>query len=136
MRPGRGARGSTGFSGPIWLQPGGVRRLAKARLRPPPREILSETRLREAGETRILSREELYELVWSEPLLSLSRRFGLSDNGLRKRCRALSVPTPPTGYWQKIQGGHRVKRTPLPHPQGARLSASAERTLPPGDRKT
>ena len=60
------------------------------------------------------SRQELYDLVWSEPLLKLSRRFGLSDNGLRKRCKAMNVPTPAPGYWQRLATGRRVKRAPLP----------------------
>lgn len=31
-----------------------------------------------------LTRKELYDLVWSEPMTTLCKRFGLSDNGLRK----------------------------------------------------
>jgi hypothetical protein len=63
---------------------------------------------------RVLSRQELYELVWSEPLLRLAKRFGLSDNGLRKRCKAMKVPTPPKGYWRKVELGCRPRRMPLP----------------------
>ena len=93
--------------------PGSVRRMAKARLTRPRRRV-SQIYVEEAGVGRLLSREELYELVWSEPLVTLSKRFGLSDNGLRKRCRAMAVPTPPQGYWQRQRSGRRVKRTPLP----------------------
>ena len=31
-----------------------------------------------------LTRKELYDLVWSEPMTTICKRFGLSDNGLRK----------------------------------------------------
>jgi hypothetical protein len=93
--------------------PAPVRRMAKARITPV-RRIASSTWLREGDQERALSREELYELVWSEPVLKLSRRFGLSDNGLRKRCKAMNVPTPSPGYWQRVANGRRGKRAPLP----------------------
>lgn len=84
------------------------------RLAPPPRVVATHTGFREAGAERLLSREELYELVWSEPMTTLAKRFGLSDNGLRKRCKSMDVPTPPRGYWERTKHGHRVKRPPLP----------------------
>ncbi len=39
-----------------------------------------------ADETIILKREELYKLVWSEPVSKLARRYVLSDRGLGKIC--------------------------------------------------
>ena len=94
--------------------PGSIRRWARAKLVPEQR-ILSHTYLEsDSGEARLFSREELYELIWSEPLVTLSKRFGLSDNGLRKRCKAMRVPTPPPGYWQKTRHGKPQNREPLP----------------------
>ncbi|TPE62626.1 hypothetical protein FJQ54_05410 [Sandaracinobacter neustonicus] len=61
-----------------------------------------------------LSRDELYELVWSEPLTKLAVRFGISDVALRKRCLRIRVPVPPRGYWQKLEAGKRPRRTTLP----------------------
>jgi len=61
-----------------------------------------------------LTRKELYDLVWTEPMSTLCKRFGLSDNGLRKHCKAMDIPTPPMGYWAKIKAGYKVKITPLP----------------------
>jgi len=98
--------------------PGSVKRMAKERLSPPRRVIVTHTCLEEGGGQRLLSREELYELVWSEPLLSLSKKFGLSDNGLRKRCNAMKVPTPPRGHWKRTRHGHRGMRPPLPPMSG------------------
>ena len=40
-----------------------------------------------------LTRKELYDLVWSEPMTTICKRFGLSDNGLRKRCKSMNIPT-------------------------------------------
>ena len=33
-----------------------------------------------------LTRKELYDLVWSEPMMRLARRYGLSGSGLAKIC--------------------------------------------------
>lgn len=33
-----------------------------------------------------ITREELYNLVWKEPLTTLSKKYDISDNGIRKKC--------------------------------------------------
>jgi len=63
---------------------------------------------------RSLSREELYELVWSEAMAILAPKLGISDVGLKKRCLNLGIPTPSRGYWAKLQNGKKVKKEPLP----------------------
>jgi hypothetical protein len=62
----------------------------------------------------IHTREEMYDLVWSIPMRTLARRFGISDVALRKRCLKAAVPTPPPGYWTQLRGGHDPARPPLP----------------------
>src|SRR5208337_2792418 len=42
-----------------------------------------------------LSREELYERVWSEPMRTIAPEFGLSDVGLAKICKKHRIPRPP-----------------------------------------
>ncbi|GAA4756142.1 hypothetical protein [Flavisolibacter ginsenosidimutans] len=61
----------------------------------------------------VLSRKELYELVWQESMLSLSKRYNISDVGLRKMCIRMEIPVPPAGYWTKVQFGKKVKKTAL-----------------------
>ena len=62
-----------------------------------------------------LPREALYELIWIKPMRSAAAELGLSDVGLRKRCRSWGIPVPPKGYWNKVHAGHRVpQRPPLP----------------------
>lgn len=61
-----------------------------------------------------LTRKELYDLVWSEPLLTLSKKYNISDVGLRKICIRLNIPLPRNGHWQKVQYGKKVTKTPLP----------------------
>ena len=33
-----------------------------------------------------LTRERLYEQVWSRPMIKVAKEYGISDNGLRKIC--------------------------------------------------
>lgn len=61
-----------------------------------------------------LTREQLYDLVWSEPMQRLSKKIGISDVAIAKHCRRIGVPVPERGYWNKLQAGHTVTRTPLP----------------------
>ena len=61
-----------------------------------------------------LTREELYDDVWSIPAIKLAKKYGLSDKGLAKKCNKHSIPRPSIGYWQKLKHGHSPKKTPLP----------------------
>lgn len=61
-----------------------------------------------------MSREELYEAVWSEAMSTLAPKLGISDVGLKKRCSNLGIPTPTRGYWAKLQNGKKVKKELLP----------------------
>jgi hypothetical protein len=68
-----------------------------------------------SGEPLTLSREDLYELVWSKPMTELAQDFALSDVALAKRCRKLGVPVPGRGYWRaapKETLSARSPRTP------------------------
>jgi hypothetical protein len=67
--------------------------------------------------TRSLSqvtRQELYDLVWSTPASRLALDFGVSDVAIAKRCKRLGVPRPTRGYWAKIEAGKKPRRLPLP----------------------
>jgi hypothetical protein len=61
-----------------------------------------------------VSREELYRLVWTEPMTKVAPRFGLSDVGLAKVCRKYQIPRPPVGYWAKLGVGQHVTPELLP----------------------
>lgn len=56
----------------------------------------------------VFTRKELYDLVWSQPLSVLARKYNISDNGLRKICLKSNIPLPENGYWQKIRYGKPV----------------------------
>ena len=60
------------------------------------------------------TRKELYDLVWTEPLIRLAKKYKISDNGLRKICKRMNIPLPNSGHWQKIQNGYKVQVHILP----------------------
>lgn len=61
-----------------------------------------------------VDRETLYNEVWSEPVSVVAARYGLSDVGLAKICRAWAVPLPSRGYWAKVKAGRIMRKVPLP----------------------
>ena len=75
--------------------------------------------------THRFTRQELYELVWSEPMVQLAKKFGLSDVGLSKACRRVAIPVPERGYWARRQAGKQTQQRPLP-PRGPGMPDSAE----------
>lgn len=74
-----------------------------------------------------ISRQELYNLVWAEPMITVCKRFGLTDNGLRKQCKSMDIPTPPVGYWSKLKHGKQTEIIPLPK-ESARNKQSTDLT--------
>jgi len=89
-----------------------------------------------AAMTVKVTREELYELVWTVPMQRLAERYGISDVALAKSCRKLLIPVPPRGYWRRKETGRVPARPPLPRPRpGSRatvtLSLERKREPPP-----
>jgi hypothetical protein len=60
-----------------------------------------------------LSRQELYDLVWSAPIRTLAATYGISDVWLKKVCAGAQIPTPDRGYWAKLAAGKPVVRAKL-----------------------
>jgi hypothetical protein len=78
-----------------------------------------------------LSREDLYELVWSKPMMELAKDFGLSDVALAKRCRKLGVPVPGRGYWARVAAGQIPHQPKLSKREPEPGAGSALRFAPP-----
>jgi hypothetical protein len=55
-----------------------------------------------------LTRQELYEKMWSRPAIALAEEFGISGRGLGKICSRFEIPVPPRGYWANLAVGKRV----------------------------
>jgi hypothetical protein len=65
-------------------------------------------------EVKKYTREQLYNLVWSEPMTKVVEKLHISDVGLKKRCKKYNIPTPGNGYWARIKAGQKIKIPRLP----------------------
>lgn len=65
----------------------------------------------------MVTREELYRLVWSEPMTKVAEQFGVSGSYMARVCTELRVPRPERGYWAKQQVGKSPPTPPLPEPE-------------------
>ena len=67
------------------------------------------------------SRQDLYDLVWSQPIATLAATYGITDVGLAKACRRAGIPVPHRGYWAKLSTGVAVEMPRLkPVPDGSK----------------
>jgi hypothetical protein len=64
------------------------------------------------------TREELYEKVWSKPMSSLAKEWGISDVGLAKICRRYNIPRPGLGHRARKQHDYNPIQPPLPKLEG------------------
>jgi hypothetical protein len=80
-----------------------------------------------------LTRGQLYDLVWSEPMRNLAKQIGISDTAIAKHCRRADIPMPGVGYWNKLQAGQKVAQEDLPEEDlgSVRRIEMATGTLPP-----
>ena len=78
-----------------------------------------------------MTREELYDLVWSLPMTEVAKRLGVSGSYMARVCTQLSVPRPKLGYWAKHAVGKAPPKPALPTARpGDQLSWSKGDTLP------
>ena len=74
-----------------------------------------------------ISRSQLYQEIWNEPVRTVAGRYRVSDVALAKACRKYRVPLPPRGYWSKVRAGHRLPKPPLPRlPDGESQTIAIE----------
>jgi hypothetical protein len=80
-----------------------------------------------AWKSTTFKREMLYREIWEEPVTKVAKRYGLSDVGLRKICKRLSIPLPPAGHWAKKAVG-KAMPTPklLPYDGPAEYTSSRD----------
>jgi hypothetical protein len=78
-----------------------------------------------------LTRQTLYDLIWSRPISELAKEFRMSDGELAKRLRAVEVPY--RGYWARKAAGQEPPKIPLTKYRSRTPTATAERyiALPP-----
>lgn len=83
----------------------------------------------------VFTRQALYDRVWAEPICTVARSLGVSDVGLAKACRAADIPTPPRGWWAKLQHCKPLPpKPPLPdrpnHPDRVVIAPSTPKPPP------
>jgi len=64
-----------------------------------------------------LPREQLYKLVWSDPMIKVAARYGVSSSYMARVCTLLNVPRPERGYWARLSAGQTPPIPPLPDAQ-------------------
>ena len=63
-----------------------------------------------------ISREELYQRIWSTPFVRLAKELGYSYTELVAICAQLNLPRPAGDYWYRLAHGGASEREPLPAP--------------------
>lgn len=61
-----------------------------------------------------ITRAELYEKVWTKPMVEIAKEYEITDKAIAKICNKLNVPVPGVGYWQKLEAGEKLERRKLP----------------------
>tara|TARA_R100000152_G_C6762661_1_gene186957 strand:- start:89 stop:1609 length:1521 start_codon:yes stop_codon:yes gene_type:complete len=59
-----------------------------------------------------LNDDELAKMIWSQPIIHVAKSIGISDSAVYKQCKRRGIPTPPSGFWAKVQYGK------IPNPKG------------------
>ena len=77
----------------------------------------SRSKINKTTPSTPLTREALYALVWSEPMLKGSVWYGVSSSYMARVCTLLNVPRPEPGYWAKLAVGKAPPIPPLPDPR-------------------
>lgn len=68
-----------------------------------------------------ISRQDLFDKVWSSPVTRVAAEFGVSDTAVRKMCRRHGIPVPSRGYWAQVAAGRTFPRPKLGPVSRARL---------------
>lgn len=61
----------------------------------------------------VLTREQLYDMIWERAVSKVAPELGISDVALRKQCVKHAIPLPDATYWGRLHAGRPIKRKPL-----------------------
>lgn len=65
-------------------------------------------------EAILVTRKDLYDLVWSKPLTLLAKEYEIKYSDIRNVCTKNKIPLPENGFWSKLKFNKHVKRVDLP----------------------
>ena len=74
----------------------------------------NENRLVSGDAVGVVSRKELFELVWAQPMLKVAKQFGVSSSYMARVCTSMYVPRPERGYWARLAVGQKDRKPALP----------------------
>ncbi len=60
------------------------------------------------------NRQQLYDLVWSQSMLSIYKKYCISIKRLQRICKSMNIPIPPFGCWQRVESGLKSRVISLP----------------------
>lgn len=60
-------------------------------------------------DNRKMTRKELYDLVWSNPMTTLHNQLEIKPAYLKKTCLDYVIPIPNNGYWSKLRHGKKME---------------------------
>ncbi|MFX0555630.1 hypothetical protein ACOCEA_02470 [Maribacter sp. CXY002] len=63
---------------------------------------------------KTFNRQELFELVWNEPLNKLAKKFNIEPQSLKDICTENNIPLPTLGFWSKVKFNKKVVKPTLP----------------------
>jgi hypothetical protein len=69
----------------------------------------SNTRINET----IITRQELYDIVWSTTLSKLTLQYAYTNDGIKKICKQFEIPMPDGSYWSKLKFNKKFKKEKL-----------------------
>lgn len=72
-----------------------------------------EEALSEMPETIQMTRQQLYDEIWTISVAGMAKKYGISYGQLMKQVKAAEIPVPPSGYWTKLSFGKPVEKTAL-----------------------
>lgn len=78
----------------------------------------------------VVTRESLYEQVWSVPMTKIGERYGVSSSYLARVFTSLNIPRPPVGYWAQVAAGKAKARPLLPESRPGDLTAWSRNGAP------
>ena len=73
-----------------------------------------------------VDREKLYGEVWTTPLTTLCKSYGLSYAGMKRLCSELNVPVPQRGHWARVAAGQAFTKPALPDRDAAKQASSTQ----------
>jgi hypothetical protein len=66
-------------------------------------------------ERKTITRAELYELVWSQPMTEVAKQLGTSAPEITRLCdQVFRIPRPQRGHWQRSASGKMTPKPDLP----------------------